>query len=67
MTPALLVQEGRKKAGLTQLELAKRAKIPQQYISLIESGKARNTTVKTLERLSKACGMRLEVRLIPNK
>ena len=50
----------RRRAGLTQRELARRAGIPQPSISKIERSVV-SPTVDTLERLLRACGMELLV------
>ena len=49
----------RRRAGLTQRELARRSGVPQPSISKIERGVI-SPTVDTLERLLRDCGMRLE-------
>ena len=47
------LREVRQRARLSQVELAQRATLPQQVISLIEVGRA-NPTVQTLQRLADA-------------
>jgi transcriptional regulator with XRE-family HTH domain len=49
------LQEARLRARLSQVELAQRAMLAQQVISLIEAGRA-NPTVQTLQRLADALG-----------
>ena len=49
----------RRRAGLSQRELARKSGIPQSSISRIERGLI-SPTVDTLERLIRACGMELE-------
>jgi transcriptional regulator with XRE-family HTH domain len=49
----------RRRAGLSQRELARKAGIPQSSISRIERSLI-SPTVDTLERLIRACGMELE-------
>jgi transcriptional regulator with XRE-family HTH domain len=49
----------RRRAGLSQRELARRSGVPQPSISKIERGIA-SPTVDTLERLLRALGMELE-------
>src|SRR5918999_3002059 len=49
----------RRRAGLSQRELARRSGIPQPSISRIERDVV-SPTVDTLERLLRACGMELE-------
>jgi transcriptional regulator with XRE-family HTH domain len=50
----------RKRAGLQQAELAKKAKISRNIISRIEVGKG-NPTVKTLEAIGKALKLRVRI------
>lgn len=52
----------REAAGLTQAELARKMGTTQSAIAAIESG-ARTPTVELLERLARACGQRLTVRI----
>jgi transcriptional regulator with XRE-family HTH domain len=49
------LREARLRARLSQVELAQRATLAQQVISLIEAGRA-NPTVQTLQRLADALG-----------
>jgi ribosome-binding protein aMBF1 (putative translation factor) len=49
------LREARQRARLSQVELAERAALAQQVISLIEVGRA-NPTVQTLQRLADALG-----------
>ena len=57
-----LLREARKRAGLTQAELAARAGVPQSTIGRIESG-ARVPSTALLERLIRATGFELRVSL----
>lgn len=57
-----LLREARKRAGLTQAELAKRAGVPQSTIGRIESG-ARIPSTALLERLIRAAGFEIRVGL----
>jgi len=57
-----LVREARKRADLTQAELARRAGVPQSTIGRIESG-ARVPSVALAERLIRAAGFELRVGL----
>lgn len=52
----------RETAGLTQTELARRMGTTQSAIAAVESG-ARTPTVDLLERLARACGQRLTIRI----
>lgn len=47
----------REREGLTQVELARRAKITQAYVAQLEAGDKRNPSLATLKRLAKALGM----------
>lgn len=57
-----LLREARKRAGLTQAELAKRVGVPQSTVGRIESG-ARVPSTELLERLIRATGFELRVGL----
>lgn len=50
----------RKKSGMTQEELAKKAKINRTTLSKIESG-LRNATIGTLDKLVSALDMKLDI------
>lgn len=43
--------------GLTQTELARRAKITSEYVSLLESHAKANPSLQVLQRLAKALGV----------
>lgn len=58
----LLVRWARHDAGLTQAELAKRARVSQQMVAKLENPDY-NPTVETLEKVAAALGARLEVNL----
>lgn len=60
MKAARALRYGRRRAGLTQRELAQRSGIPQSTIGRIESG-AVDPRVGTLTALLRACGFDLEV------
>jgi transcriptional regulator with XRE-family HTH domain len=60
------VTEARKRAKLTQRELARRARAAQPLVARIESGRA-NPTVDTLDRLLGAAGFELRVELVPKE
>jgi transcriptional regulator with XRE-family HTH domain len=59
-----LVQEARKRAGLTQAELAERVGTTQSVISRLERG-ATAPSMETISELVRACGLELGVRLTP--
>jgi transcriptional regulator with XRE-family HTH domain len=58
--PGRMVREARRRAGLTQRQLAAKAGIPQETIARIERGRA-DPRVTTLDRLLAACEYGLEV------
>src|SRR5256885_14635780 len=64
MDAAQLVHEARRRAGLTQRGLAARAGVSQPLVARIESG-AVQPTFDRLLRLVRACGLDLEVHLVP--
>lgn len=59
---AALLRTARRRAGLSQVELARRAGVTQSVISAYESG-TRQPSVPTLERLIAASGYQLELSL----
>src|SRR5947209_8688798 len=59
-----LVREGRKRAGLTQKDLAERAGTTQSAIARLESGRS-TPSLETVERLLRLCGFQLIVELAP--
>ena len=54
-----MVRDARRRAGLTQRQLAAKAGIPQETIARIERGRV-DPRVMTLDRLLEACGVGLE-------
>lgn len=58
------LREARTRAGLTQRELARRARTAQSVIARIELGST-NPTTSTMARLLEAAGFELEVALRP--
>lgn len=62
----LQLRWARQELGLTQAELAKRVGVSRQQIALLESPDA-NVTLKTLERVAFAMGLRLEIQLQPGR
>ena len=62
MEPATLVKRARKAAGLTQTELAKRARMQQPEIARLESPGA-NPRLSTLKRVVAATGQSLKLEL----
>jgi transcriptional regulator with XRE-family HTH domain len=57
-----LVREARRRAGLTQAELARRAGVPKSTVGRIESG-ARMPSAAMVERLVRAAGLEVSVSL----
>ena len=47
----------REEKGLTQDELAKRAKLKKPYISQLETGVRKNPSLSALQRIAKALGV----------
>lgn len=60
MNTATTLRNARRAAGLTQRDLARRARVAQPAIARIESGGV-VPRVDTLERLLRACGHSLEI------
>src|SRR3954447_1423200 len=59
-----LVREARKRAGITQAELATRAETTQSAIARLESGRT-SPSLEQVERLLRLCGYQLVVELAP--
>lgn len=59
----IILREERKKSGLTQEELAKRLKTTKSAISRIENH-AEDIKLSTLERVAKALGKRVKIRIM---
>ena len=64
MTGADLVREARRRAGLTQRELAERAGTTQSAVARLESGRT-SPSFDSVLRLIRLCGFRLDVALDP--
>lgn len=62
---AFQIYDLRKKAGLTQAQLAKLVGTKQSNIARIESADYTGYTFKTLERVTKALKAKLEIKIIP--
>ena len=56
--------EARTRAGLSQMQLARRMKTSQSYVARIEGGKVRPST-DALERFARATGTRLRITFQP--
>ena len=61
---AMKIVELRDQKGLSQQELAKLMGTSQQAISRIESGKYEGFTLKTLEKIAGATGMRVKIEFV---
>jgi transcriptional regulator with XRE-family HTH domain len=64
MNGSHLVREARRRAGLTQAQLAGRAGTTQSAIARVESGTT-NPSMEHISDLVRACGFDLEVHLVP--
>ena len=58
---AIKIAALREQKGLSQQELAKRMGTSQQAISRIESGEYEGFTLKTLEKIAEATGMKVKI------
>jgi transcriptional regulator with XRE-family HTH domain len=61
---AIKIAELREKKGLSQQQLAKLMGTSQQAISRIESGEYEGFTLKTLEKIAEATGMRVNIEFV---
>ncbi|MBW6487023.1 MAG: helix-turn-helix transcriptional regulator [Syntrophobacterales bacterium] len=61
---AMKIAELRDLKGLSQQELAKLMGTSQQAISRIESGEYEGFTLKTLEKIAEATGMRVKIEFV---
>jgi transcriptional regulator with XRE-family HTH domain len=52
-----VVRTLREERGITQVVLARKAKIAQPYLTQIEQGKRKNPSLDVLKRLAKALGV----------
>ena len=62
----LAVAKARRRAGLSQAQLAKRMKTTQSTVARLESGRGKPST-RTLSRFAKATGHRLKISFEPVK
>lgn len=62
--PGALLREARRQAGMSQVELGRRAGVTQSVVSAYESG-ARQPSLPTLQRLVRATGCELDLVLRP--
>ena len=49
----------REKKGMTQVQLAKKAKVTQAYLAMLEGGSKKNPSLATLRRIAKALGVKI--------
>ena len=61
---AIKIAELREKKGLSQQQLAKLMGTSQQAISRIESGEYEGFTLKTLEKIAGATGMKVKIEFV---
>jgi transcriptional regulator with XRE-family HTH domain len=61
-TAGAVILEARRRAGLSQAELGRRARVTQSVVSAYESG-ARQPSLPMLTRLVEAAGLRLSLRV----
>lgn len=64
MKGAQFVREARRRAGLSQADLAGRAGTTQSAIARVESGRT-SPSLDYLTRLVRACGFDIQARLVP--
>jgi transcriptional regulator with XRE-family HTH domain len=50
----MAIRRARKAKGMTQLGLARKAKVDQGYLSLLEAGKKKNPGITIIQKLAKA-------------
>ena len=50
----------RKTQGLTQIQLATKAKVSQPYLSMVEAGRRKDPPVLRVHRIAKALGVAIE-------
>ncbi len=55
-----MLKAHREKKGMTQAQLAKRAKLTQAYVAMLEAGVKKNPSLAMLRRIAKALGVPVE-------
>lgn len=50
----------RESKGLTQMDVARKAKVSQAYVAKLEGGAKKNPSLATLRRIAKALGVPVE-------
>lgn len=51
---ATMIKTLREEKGITQVELAQKAKVTQSYVAMLEAGEKKNPSLDVLKRLAKA-------------
>lgn len=65
---AHLISDLREKVGLSQIELAKKAKVSQPLIARLEKGdRKRAPTFDTIFKILKALGYQMSIQILPEK
>jgi XRE family transcriptional regulator of biofilm formation len=54
---SIIITKLRERQGLTQRDLAKRAKVTAAYVAMIETGVRKSPSLAVLKRLAKALGV----------
>ena len=55
------IAEIREEKGIKQVDLAKKLKVSQQFISQIETGRENNLTIETLMKIAKSLGRNVRI------
>ena len=55
------ISEVRKEKRISQVELAKRLNVSQQFVSQLESAEGRNVTLETISRVAESLGVGLRI------
>ena len=53
----MMIRTQREAKGMSQVDLAKRAKVARSYLVMLETGERRNPSFAILKRLAKALGV----------
>jgi len=53
----MAIRRARKAKGMSQLGLARKAKVDQGYLSVLEAGKKKNPGIAVIQKLAKALGV----------
>ncbi|MFN2525528.1 MAG: helix-turn-helix transcriptional regulator [Actinomycetota bacterium] len=65
MKAPLLIHEARRRAGLTQQQLAERLGTTQSVVARWEAGK-RSPSLETIEQIANACDLEVSISLVPH-